>query len=44
MRALYFVAGFKAQCDDGDVRILLGDSTRYGAIMLQPIQFLYAEV
>ena len=39
MRALFFLAGMKAQWHQGGRRILLGDNTGGGAIMLQPIKF-----
>jgi hypothetical protein len=34
-----FLEGMKAQADEGGGRILLGDNTGGGAIMLRPIRF-----
>jgi len=38
-RSLFFLAGMKSQWHEGGRRILLGDNTDGGAIMLRPIKF-----
>ena len=35
----FLLAGMRAQQDDGGGRILLGDNTGVGAVMLRPIGF-----
>jgi hypothetical protein len=43
-RAEIFLAGIKEQLDEGDGRILLGDNTGGGTVMLRPITFQRVEV
>jgi hypothetical protein len=38
-RAEFFLAGMKAHWDEGGRRILLGDNTGSGAVMLRPVRF-----
>jgi len=39
--AEFFRAGMEGQLDEGDGRILLGDNSSGGAVMLRPITFQY---
>lgn len=41
-RALFLLAEIKAQWDESDGRILLGDNTGDGAVTLRPVRFLCA--
>ena len=41
---IFLLAGIKAQLEEGDGRILLGDNTGDGAVVLLPIRFQCAGV
>jgi hypothetical protein len=40
----FFLGEMKTQCDEGDGKILLGDNTGGGAVMLLTIRFRYVGV
>jgi hypothetical protein len=38
MRPKFFLAGMKAQWNEGGWRVLLGDNTSTGSVMLRPVR------